>query len=288
MRHAASSGSPPTGLAGPFATATRASEYHWRARAARGAPGRSCPACRTARRWSGGQTGARACAAIREPTYDHGRAQPGARRRGDAAFARAAHVVTGTDSRSRCHGQWGSESSTSGRSRRGKSVNQVANWIYFAARRGGNLRPARGRCAEEPPAGGPVGEPAGGAGYSLSSGAPCTSRGCRYGLPLNRRMVASSTRRSAMATACAGDEAAGEQLLDDLGGELRARRPVEALEGERGAELAPAAPALQLALPAGALLGLEELVEERGVGRVGRSPAPPFSCPVVPRRGNWS
>src|SRR6266540_2556080 len=32
------------------------------------------------------------------------------------------------------------------------------------------------------------------------------------------------------------DEAAGEQLLDDLGEELRARRPVEALEGEGRSE----------------------------------------------------
>src|SRR6266540_4324876 len=64
------------------------------------------------------------------------------------------------------------------------------------------------------------------------------------------------------------DKAAGEQLLDDLGEELRARSPVEALEGERWAELAPAAPALKLALPARALLGLEELMEERGVCRM--------------------
>src|SRR6266508_3920868 len=62
------------------------------------------------------------------------------------------------------------------------------------------------------------------------------------------------------------DEAAGEDLLDDLGGELRARGPVDAPEGERWAELAPAAPALKLAFPARALLGLEELVEVRGVG----------------------
>src|SRR6266542_517011 len=66
-----------------------------------------------------------------------------------------------------------------GRSRRGKYVNREADWIYFSARRGGNLRPAGGRRADEPPAGGPVREPAGGVGYSLSSGAPCTSRGCR-------------------------------------------------------------------------------------------------------------
>src|SRR6266508_1685943 len=66
-----------------------------------------------------------------------------------------------------------------GRSRREKYVNRAANWIYLSARRGGNLRPAGGRRVEEPPAGGPVWEPAGGAGYSLSSGAPCTSRGCR-------------------------------------------------------------------------------------------------------------
>src|SRR6266545_4873939 len=61
------------------------------------------------------------------------------------------------------------------------------------------------------------------------------------------------------------DEAAGEQFVDDLGGELRARGPVEALEGEGWAELAPAAPALELAFPAGALFSVEELVEELGV-----------------------
>jgi hypothetical protein len=59
----------------------------------------------------------------------------------------------------------------------------------------------------------PFRAPASGGGYSLSSGAPCTSRGCRNGLPLKRRMVASSTRRSAMAMACAGDGRNSPQLL---------------------------------------------------------------------------
>src|SRR3972149_1524143 len=51
------------------------------------------------------------------------------------------------------------------------------------------------------------------------------------------------------------DEAAGEELLDDLGGELRASGPVEALEGAGRAELAPAAPAPGLSLPAGGSAG---------------------------------
>jgi hypothetical protein len=41
------------------------------------------------------------------------------------------------------------------------------------------------------------------------------------------------------------DEAAREEFLDDLRGELGPRGPVEALEGDGRAELAPAAPALQ-------------------------------------------
>ena len=70
------------------------------------------------------------------------------------------------------------------------------------------------------------------------------------------------------------DEATREQLLDDLGRELGARRPVETLEGAGRAELAPAATALELALPAGALLDLEELAEELGVRDACSRPEP--------------
>ena len=41
--------------------------------------------------------------------------------------------------------------------------------------------------------------------YSPSRGAPWMSRGRRNGFPVNRRIVAWSIRRSAMATACAGE-----------------------------------------------------------------------------------
>jgi hypothetical protein len=66
------------------------------------------------------------------------------------------------------------------------------------------------------------------------------------------------------------DESAREELLDDLGGELGPRGPVEAVEGEGRAELAPAAAALELALPAGAVLGFEDLAEEARVRRLRR------------------
>ena len=67
------------------------------------------------------------------------------------------------------------------------------------------------------------------------------------------------------------DEAAREQLLDDLRRELGPRGPVEAVEGAGRTELAPAAAALELALPARVLLGVEELAEELGVrGMCGR------------------
>jgi hypothetical protein len=66
------------------------------------------------------------------------------------------------------------------------------------------------------------------------------------------------------------DESTREELLDDLRGELGAYGPVEALEGDGRAELVPAAPALELALPAGTVLGLEDLMEEGGVGRLRR------------------
>jgi hypothetical protein len=65
------------------------------------------------------------------------------------------------------------------------------------------------------------------------------------------------------------DEAAREGLLDNLARELGARGPVEALEREGRAELAPAAAALEPALPAGALLDLKEPAQELGVGRLG-------------------
>jgi hypothetical protein len=66
-------------------------------------------------------------------------------------------------------------------------------------------------------------------------------------------------RKVAMTSYVLVDEPAREELLDDLGGELGARGPVEAVEGEGRAELAPAAAALELALPAGAVLGFEDL-----------------------------
>lgn len=64
------------------------------------------------------------------------------------------------------------------------------------------------------------------------------------------------------------DEAAREEILDDLRSELGPCRPVEALEGDGRAELAPAAAALELALPASAVLGFEDLAEKARVGRL--------------------
>jgi hypothetical protein len=66
------------------------------------------------------------------------------------------------------------------------------------------------------------------------------------------------------------DEPAGQQFLDDLRGELGPGRPVEAVERDGWAELAPPAAPLELAVPAGAVLGLEDLVEEGRVGRLRR------------------
>ena len=61
----------------------------------------------------------------------------------------------------------------------------------------------------EEPAAGPR-EPDAGVPQSSSRGAPTMSRGCRKLFPVNRRIVALSTRRSTVATAVASE---GKRLL---------------------------------------------------------------------------